>query len=357
MRLLCAISHHGLGHLAQTAPVVNALSGMRPETEWIVWSGLSRPALDGRLKPAFTHRHEAADIGLHMQDALRVDAEASHLAYGDFHRDWDIRVAREADWMAEKGILGVLCNVAYLPLAAAARAGIPALAFSSLNWRDIADHYLGAQADMAPVLRQMQSAYAGAGAFLRLTPALPMAWLEKGEDMPPVATLGRPRRDELRAALALSPGMRVVMLGFGGVAYRQHAALPALERIVWLVPDDWPGAGRADVACFSQAGMSFPDALASCDALVTKVGYGSFVEAAGLGLPVLYLDRPDWPETPWLSDWLARHTRLEKLSETELFSNAVGRALQRLWQVPGGRATDIYGVPIVARRILEILGN
>lgn len=357
MRLLCAISHHGLGHLAQTAPVVNALFDMRPDTEWVVWSGLSRSALESRLRPAFMHRHEAADIGLLMQDALRVDTQASLRAYAEFHRDWQGRIEEEAQRLVELDIQGVLCNAAYLPLAAATHAGIPAVAFGSLNWWDIAGHYLGAQADMAAMLGHMQAAYTGARAFLRLTPALPMAWLHHVEAMPPVATLGRPRRDELQAALASSVEMKLVLLGFGGIAYRQHMPLPTLKGIAWLVPDDWPGAGRADVLSFSEAGMPFPDMLASCDALVTKVGYGSLVEAAGQGVPVLYLDRPDWPETPWLGDWLARHARQEKLREEELFSEVAGQALQRLWQAPSKPAADVSGASVVARRILELLGS
>lgn len=355
MRLLCAISHHGLGHLAQSAPVVNALSGMRPGTEWVIWSGLSRGAIEGRLAAAFMHRHEAADIGLLMGDALRVDVKASREAYADFHRGWDARIDREAEWLVGHGIRGVLCNAAYLPLAAAARAGIPAVAFSSLNWWDIARHYLGVGADMAGMLEDMQAAYAGAQAFLRLTPGLPMAWLPRVEGMPPVAALGQPRREELRKALGLPTATNLVLLGFGGIGYRQHAPVPSLKNTAWLAPDDWPKAGRADVLSFIQAGMPFPDILASCDALVTKVGYGSFVEAAGLALPVLYIDRPDWPETPWLCAWLAGHARQKKLSEEELFSETAAQALQGLWQAPKRQAADVTGAPVVARRVLELL--
>ena len=43
--------------------------------------------------------------------------------------------------------------------------------------------------------------------------------------------------------------------------------------------------------------MNFADLLASSDALLCKPGYGSFVEAASCGVPVLYVARPDWPES------------------------------------------------------------
>ena len=355
MRLLCAISHHGLGHLAQAGPILNAMSERRPDLEWLIWSGLPRQTLEGRLKMAFTHRHEPADVGLLMHDAMHVDESASRLAYLDFHHDWTHRVSREAAWLTRQDIHGVLSNAAYLPLAAAATAGLPSVGYCSLNWWDIAHHYLGDMPDMAPTFMQMREAYQSARAFLCLTPGLPMTWLHNLENMPPLASIGRNRRDEINMGLRLAPNLKLVLLGFGGVAYQNATALPALAHTAWLVPDGW--ATRADLIGYSQVNMPFQDLMASSDALVTKVGYGSFVEAAGLALPVLYLDRPDWPETPWLSTWLRRHTRAGAIREETLFSPAVGEKLTKLWQYPATKPADISGAPATGQRILDLLEN
>lgn len=355
MKLLCAISHHGLGHLAQAAPVLNALDRARPGLEWLIWSGLPRQTLAQRLRIRFDHRHEGADPGLLMRDAVRVDREGSLQAYRELHGQWPEHVAREADWLRGRGVAGVLSNVAYLPLAAASQAGLPALAFCSLNWLDIVQHYLSDVPDLDPVFADMRRAYLGARAFLRLTPGLPMAWMPNLEAMPPVASLGLNRRNHLDGGLALAPGEKLVMLGFGGVAYHSAVPLPRLPGIVWLVPETWPREHRHDMRAFHQADLQFPDLLASCDALITKVGYGSFVEAAGQGLPVLYLDRPDWPETPWLGQWLRAHTRARAIDEQTLFSTVLGETLEALWQSPRPPAPDVGGAPAVARRALDLL--
>lgn len=353
MRLLCTISHHGLGHLAQAGPVLNAMSELRPDLEWLLWSGLPRQALEARLNVDFTHRHEAADVGLLMHDAMRVDESASRLAYLDFHHDWAGRVSREADWLMRNRIDGVLSNIAYLPLAAAAEAGVPAVGFCSLNWWDIAHHYLRDMPDMAPVLAQMREAYQSVRAFLGLTPGMPMTWMPACESMPPLASIGRNRRAQINALVHLAPSTKLVLLGFGGVPYQGPASLPALEGTAWLVPDAW--ARRSDLIGYSSVNMPFQDLMASCDVLVTKVGYGSFVEAAGLALPVLFLDRPDWPETPWLTAWLKRHTRAAAITEEVLFSPTAGEELARLLLAPGTQPVDISGAPACGRRILEHL--
>jgi hypothetical protein len=356
MRLLVAISHHGLGHLAQVAPVLNALHEARPDLEFLVWSGVAETMLARRIHAPFRHRHEAADVGLAMHDAVRVDPDASRAAYLAFHSDWDARVAYEAAWLRAQDIAGVLSDVACLPLAAAARAGIPGVALCSLNWVDVAAAYLAQQPGMAPVLAQMALSYRSARAFLRVIPAMPMDSLENCEALPPIAARGVDRGAELRARLALPPDDRLALIGFGGIAYQAAQPLPTLPGVRWLVPDDWRAANqRADLIPFARAGLPFLDLLASCDTLITKVGYGSFVEAAAAAIPVLYIDRPDWPETPVLVDWLRENARAEAIAESELFDPGIAAPLARLWAAPPLPVAGTDGAALAARRVLELL--
>ena len=58
---------------------------------------------------------------------------------------------------------------------------------------------------------------------------------------------------------------------------------------------------------FDDLNMCFSDILASVDVLLTKPGYGAFTEAACNGIPVLYVRRDDWPEQPYLVDWLEQY--------------------------------------------------
>ncbi len=357
MKLLCAISDHGLGHLAQTAPILNAIHQLRPDMEWLIWSGLSHEALVTRLEIPFQHRHDAADVGLRMQDAVHVDVLASANAYLDFHHQWEARITTEAGGLEQLGIDGVLSNAAYLPLAAAHRAGLTSIGFCSLNWWDIARQYISTTPAVEHVLEEIRTAYLAATTFLRLTPGMAMGWMDQLEVAPPVASLGSSRRKELNEALGLSPENRLVLLGFGGVDYQPASPLPVIPDIIWLTPDSWPNAGRNDLIAFGRTHLTFKDLLASCDALVTKVGYGSFVEAAGLGLPVLYLDRPDWPETPELAHWLQRNTVACKVTEAQLFSSELGNMLAEIWSSPAPPPAEVSGAPAVGQRILDLLAG
>jgi hypothetical protein len=289
-----------------------------------------------------------------MHDALRLEVEASLEAHLAFHADWSARVAAEAAALRQDGVDLVLSNVAYLPLAAARAAGLPALALCSLNWLDIFRHYLGERPQAQAILADMQAAYAGATAFLKPEPAMPMTDLPNTRRIAPIAEPGQCRRAELARRLGLREDARVVLMGMGGIGYRLSGlGWAGRGRIHWLVPDDWPSGPR--VHRFATTGMPFADLLASCDAVVTKPGYGTFVEAAAAAVPVVYLPRPDWPETPWLTRWLHRHARAAQIDETALEAGWAEAALAQLWALPAPPPVRSDGAEAAARQFLELL--
>ena len=96
LRLLAAISGHGFGHLAQSAPVLNRLRAAVPKFEITVRSALPYEVLARRIEGPFTHQHQADDFGMVMHDALRVDVTASAEKYRAWHDDWPRRVAAAA---------------------------------------------------------------------------------------------------------------------------------------------------------------------------------------------------------------------------------------------------------------------
>lgn len=339
MHLLACISHHGYGHLAQAAPVLNRLLEHRPDIDLSVLSGLPRPRLEARIRAPFRHLHRAADCGLIMRDALRVDTEASLDAYGQFHTRWEARVERAARWLVRRGVTAVFSDVAYLPLAAASQAGLPSMAMCSLNWADIFAHYFHPEApgilpQASTWLSQMRSAYASATCFLRPTPAMAMPDLPNTRAIGPIVTPGARQIEPLRLRLGLENGQRLVLLGLGGISYRPTMeGWPERPDLAYMVPDEWRPT-RPDMRTFSASRLAFIDLLASCDALVTKPGYGSFTEAAVHGLPVVYLPRPDWPEGPVLESWLHQHTRAACMQEEHLAAGHLPATLATLWDTP-----------------------
>ncbi len=332
--LLTYISGHGFGHIAQTAPVLNRLREQLPALRLTVCSSAPAHILLSRIDGHFDHIPEAADFGMVMASALDVLPEASLKRYRGFHQDWHQRVALEARKMAAIDPCFVFSNVAYLPLAAARQAGIPCASMCSLNWHDILAHYCDTDPSAAEILHQIHDAYAAAETFLRVTPGMPMAGFSNLQTIGPIASSGRNRRTEINQHLGLQADKKLVLISLGGIATRlPMEQWPHFKEIHYLVQADW-NVERDDTSTLELLGMNFSDVMSSCDAFICKPGYGSFAEAACNGVPVLYVNRHDWPEADCLNSWLKQHGRCVEVDRQALESGQLDIALNALWQQP-----------------------
>ena len=331
--LFIDISSHGFGHLAQAAPVINALTDRRPGLRMTIRCGLPAEKMRTRVRVPFQHIAGSSDFGFLMRDAVSIDRAATASAYRDWHADWEARVDTEATLLRSLSPDLVLTDVAYLPLAGASRAGIPALSMCSLNWADIFFHVFGHEDWAASLHAQMLSAYRSAEYFLRLTPAMPMNDLPNARAVAPIAALGNNRREELHHRLDLPAETRTALIAFGGFDKELNVGCwPETPGVHWLVPESW-GTARTDMTPFEPLRMNFTDLLSSVDAVLTKPGYGTFTEAACNGTAILYIRRRDgWPEQGCLIEWLEKNARNREIGEAVLLQGNVEPELEKLWR-------------------------
>lgn len=332
--LVVAISAHGFGHVAQTAPVINRLRQIVPDLRVTLRTSVPEFLLRARFGGHWTRVNVESDFGMRMTSGLDVDAEASAHAYADFHRDWRNKLRAEAQTLSALRPDLVLANVPYLTLAGAATAGLPTVALCSLNWADIYQHYCGHRPEAEEIVGTMRSAYASASLFLQPEPSMPMADLPNRLAIGPIASLGTDHRDTLRVRLELAADVRLVLVSPGGVPL--HLDLnrwPKLPGVHWLVPEQIAVA-RKDMTALEALGLRFPDLLTAVDAVIGKPGYGTFAETACHGTAMLYVRRGDWPEEPYLVEWMQRSARALEIPRSVFERGDVGDALQALWQLP-----------------------
>jgi hypothetical protein len=370
--LVVSISGHGFGHVAQTAPVLNALHRLLPELRITVRSAVAVEHLRSRIQAPFTHMTSEGDIGMVMSSALDVCVEESRAAYHQFHSNWDKRVEQEAQILRDLNADFILSNVGYLPLAGAQLAGIPNAAMCSLNWADIYRHYCvdlpanSAQNEDQIIATQIHASYANADAFLRATPGMEMNNLPNLVPVAPIAAVGINRREKLKRQLKLSPAEKLVLISMGGITSRLPVeSWPRIEEVRWLVQESWQ-VNHPDAIVLESCQtknfcpgtlMSFSDLLSSCDALICKPGYGSFVEATCSGVPVLYVNRPDWPESPALVEWLQQHNRCVEVSRPAIESGMINDQLTHIWEASHTVQTMPTGAMQVATWLMNKLNR
>ncbi|HVI52230.1 MAG TPA: hypothetical protein VM661_13530 [Candidatus Sulfotelmatobacter sp.] len=332
-RLLVSLTPHGYGHAAMTAPLVEALRRARPDLRLTLQTSIARDWLEGRYSQPFELITDTPDFGMAMDSAVAVLPEASHRRYLALHDRLEAVVDAEAERMRALAFDLVLSNVSYVALLAARRAGIPALAMSCLNWHIIYGAYCRHLPGAEAVLEQMHEGYAGAQAFLRPAPSIPMPDLANARPIGPLARRGTPMRSRLRQEMGAGEGERIGLIAFGGMDMPlDFSRWPRLPGWKWLISGD--SQGHPDMVVREDVSMGFTDLLASCDLIIGKPGYGTFSEAGVNGVPMLYLPRPDWPEAPHLCAWLETHGRAAPVGLSELFDKAsLNNQLQKLFSI------------------------
>ena len=353
--LLVDLSTHGFGHFAQTSMVLNALQALHLPLRVTIRSKLPESIVRERLDLPVNSISYALDIGLKMHNPVEIDREASYHYYQSLHQHYEQAVEREVEVLKTLQADCILANVPYLSLSAAARLNIPSVAMCSLNWAEIFAYYCADYPEAKAIARQIREAYASAEHFLAVTPAMPMPGLSNLQSIPPIAHRGQRQTDNLRKAVN-NPQAQFVLVNLGGIPNTLDTSnWPRLDNVFWII-----GSGvqstRADIVSQDAFDMAFIDLLSSCQAVLTKTGYGMLVEATSNQVPVICITRNGWPEEPALFSWVREKGYLQLIQLSEFnagdFADAAKQALNTSWQKP---TTASNGAEIAAKLLANYL--
>ena len=290
-------------------------------------------------------------MGLAQRDALVIDEAGTAARCREFEARWEERVAAEVDFLRASGARAVLGDIPPLAFAAAARAGVPALALGNFSWDWIYRHLSARHPSLAASAALAATAYARADLLLALPFAGDLSAFPRREEVGLVARRPRLSRTEARRRLRLD-GRVAVLLSFGGVGLPglSPEALSALGDFRFLLPQEL-GSGRLD-----GLGLGYPDVVAAADVVVTKPGYGIVSGAIGAGTRLVYTDRGDFPEYPVMVREMARWLACVHVGNEELLSGRLGEAIRRVLEFPMPPPPDLGGADRAAGRVLEALG-
>ena len=360
IHLLVCITSHGWGHLAQTVPIIGALRWRLPDLRITVRTGLDVDLVRERFRalgqPAPDVLPDRSDFGFEMHDAITIDDDRSIARYAALHADatW---LDRERDSLRALGVDAVFANIGYMPLAAAASLGLPAFGVCSLNWADVLASRAHGRADVMAIAASMRDAYAKADRLFALVPGMPFDGFERRVRAAPIARRGHADRAGLRKALGVPAAQRIMLVAFGGLPMTFDTAR-------WQLPEGWSAVvltqGTVEtptVIAAERLGWAYIDLLASCDLLVAKPGYGTFAEAGFASRDTLAVPRDDWPEAPWLIDWLAQHARCATIALPDLRAGRFEAGLAAIALQPARIAADGDGAAEIADQVVSIIAG
>lgn len=304
------VTAHGLGHAARAAAVIEALGKLHPNLRFFLFTKVPKFFFEQSLTVPFTWIEVEADFGLVQNTALSADLGASALGLSRWYPFDPTRIADLVQKTKDLEIKVIFSDISPLGLEVAKVALIPSVLVENFTWDWIYERLETEDPRFKEAARYLGQRFDQATFRVR---TVPYCGEHKGDlHSLPVARSARKDRATTRAELGLEDHQKLVLLTLGGT---RGASLPipklaGLEDCFFVCP----GAGEQEERGPGWLKLPYssrfyhPDLMEAADLVVCKLGYSTLAEAWASGTPVLYLGRPDFPESAFLEAFLSSHS-------------------------------------------------
>lgn len=354
--IACFVTPHGFGHAARAAAVLAALQDRMPELRVECLTVVPPAFYESSGCGHLTVHAIRTDIGFVQQNALISDMDATIRALDAFLPfDADL-VATLAGSLRQAGCRAVLCDISPLGIAVARAAGLPSILLENFRWDHLYRYFTPRHPRIGEHAAAMQAWFDRADVHIQTEPVCHRA-SAPALTAPPVSRRPRRPRDEVRRALGVAPGRRMVLLTMGGLSQQ----CPLLDHLAHR--DDlafvaaWGAHRRRDhgnvIRLPQHSDFYHPDLVNASDAVLGKIGYSTLAEVYHAGVPFGYGVRPDYPEMPALVEFAERHMAALRLPDPDLGAGVPGDFIDRLLALPRRPPAQPNGVDAVADLIAK----
>jgi hypothetical protein len=323
------VTPHGYGHAARAAAVLESLADQLPGVRPEIFTTVPRWFFAESLAERFGYHECACDLGLVQASSLEEDVPATIARLRELVPFHDSVVSDLAERVRRLGCRVVLCDVAPLGIVVAARAGVPSVLVESFTWDWIYRAYQDEHPELGPIRAYLARLAAAATVHIQTEPAC--APNAAAIPVPPVSRRPRRSRAEVRAALGIEAAAPAVLVTMGGIPW-SFAGLDAIaERTMATLVI--PGASAAPavrgplILLPHRSGHYHPDLVHAVDAVIGKLGYSTVAEASHAGIPLGYVMRRRFPESPVLAGFVDQRLPSLRLAAADFAS---GRWVERL---------------------------
>lgn len=377
--LVFYVSAHGFGHASRVVEVINAIRARDSDVHVMARTTAPQWLFDRTIKPPiksagasrgnrFSRAELETDTGVVQIDSLHLDQRATIDRAREFMRTFDDRVEAEAAFLQRRGVSLVVADAPPLGIAAAKRAGCPAVVLGNFTWDWIYSAYDGAE-DVVVAIRK---AYGLADIALRLPMHGGFEMFPTVVDLPFVARRSNREPLDTRRVLGLPASERLVLVSFGGYGLDglDLSALSRLEGYGVLmsgtvpgpdVPREVPGGRRGsliplDERAMYAMGVRYEDLVRSVDAVVTKPGYGITAECLANDTAMLYTSRGRFIEYDVLVAEMPRFLRASYVDHADLFAGRWSGHLDALLERPAPpEQPAVNGADVAAALLLDMI--
>jgi hypothetical protein len=357
--LVVYVSSHGFGHAVRTGALLEALRERAGDRLEIHVRSQAPAFLFRRRDPGCHYSAAWLDAGVVQPNGLDIDHVATRAAHLALLAQWDTTLEREARFIRETGAGLVVADVPPLAFAAAARAGVPAVAVANFGWDWVLAPWADEDEALAPVMTRYAEAYALADCLFRLPLHGDFPAFSDVRDVPLLVHRARRPRTETRARLGLAEGNRrsLVLVSFGGLGSGplKNAHWDDLEGYCFVADTEPPpGFPAAWTRVRDSDGLAHEELVHASDIVLGKPGYGTCAEVLAHGCRFLHLPRLGFREVPVLEAGLTGHPA-RQMPRSDFYAGRWRAHLDALMTLPEASPLPANGADHIADSLLARL--
>ena len=237
----------------------------------------------------------------------------------------------------------------------AARAKIPSAAISNFTWDGIYRAYADEYPAFNPVAEEIARYYSRATLALALPYPCAMGIFPRLEPIPWIARRSELTREQARSKFGLPQAATIVLLSFGGIGLNVFPLGCLREMTDFCFVATGRGESLGNVYALETAQPSYEDLLRAVDVVVTKPGYGIVADVLAHRVPILYADRGNFAEYPYLVAALQDLATAEFIPQEALRGGDLLPYLHRLLSKPANwPKVSLEGAQVAADKLLQL---
>lgn len=353
-KIVYYISGHGYGHAVRSIQIINEL--LRQGCTVCIKSTVPAFLFKEGLSLPVEVLPEGFDVGLHQVDNICFDLEKTKEKVKELLGSAEDRILKEHYFLVDHGVQGIVCDIPFIPLAAANRAGLPAIGVSNFSWDWIYSSFGKEDPEWNLLAKAVRRYYQTGSLLLRLPFYGAMNAFRRIEDIPLVARRSDQGQAEIRQLLGLPSGLKIGLIGFSNLSLSNEAiqkieALSSEYLFLIKTPLNWKSPIFRKI---EEEGLSFVDLVRAADFVMTKPGYGMVSDCLSHGTPMIFSDRGGFPEYPILVKGIKSLLASCFMPKEALYSGNWAPYLGKLGrQPPRHPRLKTNGAQVAARRIME----
>jgi L-arabinokinase len=300
---------------------------------------------------------QAVDSGVIQPDSLTMDVAATSKACRNLFDRLPLLLEQESEFIRAQGVDLIVGDIPPACFELAARAALPSVAIGNFSWDAIYRAYAADHHGFGPLIDEMSRVYAKATLALTLPYPCGMTVFPLRQAIPWITRTSMLTRSQARSAFGLPDTATVVLLSFGGIGLDDlpWARLAEMKHF-HFVTTSAAGFTRSNLHVLDSAQRRYEDLLRAADVVVSKPGYGIVADALAHQVPILYTERGEFPEYPFLVRALQELATAEFIPQEDLRAGNLQPYLSRLLdREPHWPTTPLNGATAAAEKILHLL--